>query len=222
MQFEPIEDRQAVTAAFFACRRAVYEQAGGFSESYRDGLEDVEFCLHCRELGYRNVLSSRYPAMHHESATRGPYKHIRRIYNYSIFFSRWSGRFVVDLYDYVRASARNVLTVWTTAYPVPVLNFCPTPNWLELAEVLSDCGIRLATIHDLSGSAAESDSIDLFKAVPLAFHRLPTSIMFIVENFVQLARNRLWFARRSCSDIVVDRHANVLTGERFGFGSPQA
>ncbi len=71
-----------------------------------DGLEDVEFCLRCRELGYRNVLSSRYPAMHHESATRGPYKHIRRVYNYSIFFSRWSGRFLPDLHDYVRTSSQ--------------------------------------------------------------------------------------------------------------------
>jgi GT2 family glycosyltransferase len=222
IEFAPVEERQAVTAAFFACRRAVFEEIGGFDETYRDGMEDMEYCLRCRELGYRNVLLSRFPAIHLGSATRGPYKQIRRTYNRSIFFSRWSGRFRPDLCDYVRVSATKALAGWESpSYPAPVINFCTTPTWMELAEVVAGCGVNLGTIHDLSGWMAESDSIDLYRKVPLAFHRLPSSIVFVVDHFSQLASNRLWFARRSSSDVVVDRHANVLMGEQFGFRGQQ-
>jgi GT2 family glycosyltransferase len=222
IDLKPIEERQAVTAAFFACRRAVFEEVGGFDETYRDGMEDMEYCLRCLELGYRNVLLSRFPAMHLESASRGPYKHIRRTYNRSIFFSRWTGRFRPDLCDYVSISATKALgNQSAAAYPAPVVNFCTTPNWLELVEALSASGVKLGTIHNLSGWVGESGPIDLFRTVPLAFNRLPSSIVFVVDYFVQLMRNKLWFSRRSSSDVIVDRHANVLTGERFGFGSRQ-
>ena len=216
VDLQPMEDRQAVTAALFACRRAVFQEVGGFNETYRDGMEDMEFCLRCRELGYRNVLLSSFPAMHLESASRGPYKHIRRSYNRSIFFSRWSGRFEADLLDFVSLSAAKVINNKDeSSYPAAVVNFCTTPNWAELAERL---GIKLGTMHNLSGWLGESASIDLFRTVPLALNRLPSSIVFVVDHFKQLNRNRLWFSRRLRSDVVVDRHANVLTGERFGFG----
>lgn len=217
---KPVEDRQAVTAAFFACRRSVFEQVGGFDETYRDGLEDIEYCLRCCELGYRNVLASQFPAMHLESATRGPYKHIRRTYNYSIFFSRWAGRFRADLIDFTSASARRTLSSENHMnYPAGVLNFCTTPNWRDLAEAVFAGGVKPGTIHDLSGSQAESDAIDLFRSVPLAFQRLPSNIVFVVDHFSQLMKNHLWFSRRLSSDIIVDRHANVLTSKEFGFSS---
>jgi GT2 family glycosyltransferase len=220
IDLKPVEDRQAVTAAFFACRRSVFEQVGGFDETYRDGLEDIEYCLRCCELGYRNVLASRFPAMHLESATRGPYKHIRRTYNYSIFFSRWAGRFRADLIDFVSASARRTLSNGNHLnYPAGVLNFCTTPNWRDLADAVFAAGVKPGTIHNLSGSQAESDPIDLFRSVPLAFQRLPSNILFVVDHFSQLMKNHLWFSRRLSSDIIVDRHANVLTSKEFGFSS---
>lgn len=220
IDLKPLEDRQAVTAAFFACRRSVYDQIGGFDETYRDGLEDIEYCLRCRQLGYRNVLTSRFPAMHLESATRGPYKHIRRTYNYSIFFSRWASQYEVDLLDFVGASARRTLSNERHLnYPAGVLNFCTTPNWLDLAEALFANGVKPGTIHNLSGSIGEAEPIDLFRNVPLAFQRLPGTLLFVVDHFSQLTKNYLWFSRRDCSDIVVDRHANVLMSTEFGSSS---
>ena len=219
LELKPIEERQAVTAAFFACRRSIFEQVGGFDETYRDGLEDIEYCLRCRELGYRNVLLSRFPAMHLESATRAPYKHIRRTYNYSIFFSRWADRFQVDLLDFVNVSARKALSSSNNfKYPPSVLNFCTTPNWGDLVQAVF-AGIQPSSVHNLSGSLAESDAIDLFRTVPIAFQRSPGTIVFTVDHFQQLKRNRLWFSRRISTDIIVDRHANVLTSCIFGFSS---
>ncbi len=219
ISLRPLEERQAVTAALFATPRNVFERVGGFNETYRDGLEDIEYCLRCTEMGYRNALTSRFPALHIESATRGKHKEVRRTFNYSVFFSRWHGRFRPDLTDYLRASAQGVLGCYDShGYPLLTLNFCTTPNWLDLAEVLKEFGVRLGAAHNFSGTLLESDSIELFRAVPMAFHRQPAPLLFIVDHFEQLKRNRLWFCRRSMNDLVVDRHANVLTGQKFGFG----
>lgn len=222
VELAAVEERQAVTAALFACSRALFDTVGGFDETYRDGLEDIEFCLACRQLGYRNLMLSEHPAMHLESATRGPYKHLRRTYNYSIFFSRWSGRFSPDLAEYVRCSARSVSSSHLAeGYPAPLLNFCSTPNWPELAEAAAgELGLGLAGVHDLSGTVSEPEPIDLFRAVPLAFQRLPYSLVFVVDHFSQLSRNRFWFERRSHCDLVVDRHANVLTSTSLGHQGP--
>jgi GT2 family glycosyltransferase len=216
----PVEERQAVTAAFFACRKEVYAEVGGFNETYRDGLEDIEFCLRCRELGYRNVLASRFPALHLESATRGPHKHVRRTFNYSIFFSRWAGRFTPDLCDYLRAAAEATLgQTRPTLRTALVLNFCTTPNWPDLVRVLREFGIEPRDVHDLSGGASEPDALDLFRTIPIAFQRSPLPILFVVDHFQQLMRNQCWFRRRLELDVIVDRHASVLTSERLGFAA---
>jgi GT2 family glycosyltransferase len=214
-----VEPRQAVTAALFACSRALFEKIGGFDETYRDGLEDIEFCLRCCELGRKNLLLSRHPALHLESATRGPHKNIRRTYNYSIFFSRWAGRFEPDLCRFVEASLHSALEGFSfPAYPATVLNFCTTPNWLELADAAARAGVRLGGSHNLSGSIGEPEPIDLFRTIPLLFQRSPAPLLFTVDHFLQLSRNRYWFQRRAACDLIVDRHANVILSCQIGYG----
>jgi GT2 family glycosyltransferase len=219
VRIEPIEPRQAVTAALLACSRALFEEIGGFDETYRDGLEDIEFCLRCCELGRKNFLLSRHPALHLESATRGPYKNIRRTYNYSIFFSRWVGRFKPDLMHFVDASLQSTLKECSFAdYPATVLNFCTTPNWLDLADAAAKSGVRLSGSHNLSGSIGEAEAIDLFRTIPLIFQRSPTPLLFTVDHFLQLSRNRYWFQRRAACDLIIDRHANVILSRQIGYG----
>jgi glycosyltransferase involved in cell wall biosynthesis len=207
---EAVEDRQAVTAALMACSRTVFERVGGFDETYRDGMEDIDFCLKCGEAGLRNVLYSDVRAMHLESATRGPYKQVRRTYNYSIFFSRWSGRYQPDLVPYLRRSLGRIDRAALDAGPVTVVNFCTSPSWLDLVSEVGAQGAELGPIHDQSGFVAEGEAIDLFRHVPLALHRSPSSLLFVVDRVGQLAGNRHWFDCRLARDLLVDRHANAV------------
>lgn len=207
--FDAVEERQAVTAALFACRRATFERIGGFDETYRDGLEDIEFCLQCREQGLKNLLLGHVPSMHLESATRGPYKSIRRTYNYSIFFSRWKGRFEVDLPRYLARSAAGIDWKWTAGHRVTVVNFCTTPNWPELADAVAD-RIALGEFHNLSGFIAEDESIDFYRQLPLALQRDPAPLIFIVDRLWQIRENVHWFDKRPIADVVIDRHANII------------
>jgi GT2 family glycosyltransferase len=207
---DAVEDRQAVTAALMACRRSTFERVGGFDETYRDGMEDIDFCLRCGEAGLRNVLYSDVHAMHLESATRGPYKQIRRTYNYSIFFSRWSNRYQPDLAAYLRRSLGRIDRAAIGAEPVTVLNFCTTPSWLDLVAEVGAQGAEMGPIHDLSGFVGEGEPIDLFRHVPLALHRSPSPLLFIADRVGQLAANRHWFDCRPARDLLIDRHANAV------------
>ena len=54
-QLAVVQDLSAVSGECLLVSREKYEQAGGFSESYRSGLFDVDLCLKLRQLQYRNL-----------------------------------------------------------------------------------------------------------------------------------------------------------------------
>ena len=58
------------TGAFMAVRRALFDELGGFNESYRMCFEDVELNMKATAAGYRNVCRLDAYAVHAESATR--------------------------------------------------------------------------------------------------------------------------------------------------------
>lgn len=61
----------AVTGAFLAVRRSVFEAAEGFDEALSIAYNDVDFCLRVRSLGYSVILAGDIEAIHHESKSRG-------------------------------------------------------------------------------------------------------------------------------------------------------
>lgn len=206
---KPMEERQATTGALLACSRSVYEQLGGFDESFRDGLEDVDFCLRCAAQGLKNYISAEAVSYHFESATRGPYKHIRRTYNYAVFFSRWQGRLREDLTAYLAGRLRSLATSGGLRESAVFVNFCSTPNWLDLADTVRAYGVEPIAVHDLSGFVAESEAIDLYRAAPRFLRDQSTPICFVVDHFLQLADNHHWMTCRP-NDLIVDRHANAI------------
>lgn len=66
---------QCVTAACMLVRRHVFEQAGGFDEGYRNGFEDVDFCLKVRKLEWKIVYQPKSVLYHLESKTPGRKTH---------------------------------------------------------------------------------------------------------------------------------------------------
>lgn len=61
----------AVTGACLLVKKSVFEQAGGLEESFEISLNDVDFCLKLRKLGYLNVWTPFAELYHHESISRG-------------------------------------------------------------------------------------------------------------------------------------------------------
>lgn len=61
----------AVTGAFMACRREIFEQVGGFDERLAIAYNDIDFCLRAREIGWTVLYAADIELIHHESRTRG-------------------------------------------------------------------------------------------------------------------------------------------------------
>lgn len=62
----------AVTGAFLAVRRTVFEDIGGFDAAQLSiAFNDVDLCLRVREAGYRVIQTPTIRLIHHESKTRG-------------------------------------------------------------------------------------------------------------------------------------------------------
>lgn len=65
------QNMTAVTGACLMVKRALYEEAGGLDESFAVSLNDVDFCLKLRSMGYLNVFTPFAELYHFESISRG-------------------------------------------------------------------------------------------------------------------------------------------------------
>ena len=65
------QDVTAVTGACLMVRKDIYERVNGLDESFSVALNDVDFCLRVRELGYLNVFTPFSELYHYESKSRG-------------------------------------------------------------------------------------------------------------------------------------------------------
>jgi GT2 family glycosyltransferase len=83
----------AVTGACLMTRRDVFEQTGGFDESFVLAFNDVDLCLQILSLGYRILWTPEAELYHFESKTRGyedtPEKLTRFQNEYRRFAAKW-------------------------------------------------------------------------------------------------------------------------------------
>lgn len=61
----------AVTGACLMVKKKLYEQVGGLDPDFAVSLNDVDFCLRLRKLGYLNVFTPFAECYHYESVSRG-------------------------------------------------------------------------------------------------------------------------------------------------------
>lgn len=85
----------AVTAACCVIRRQVFHELGGFDEAFRNGSEDVDFCLRAGVRGYRHFVANRSVIYHHISSSPGRTRHEKE--NQRLFRERWLARLQTEL-----------------------------------------------------------------------------------------------------------------------------
>lgn len=68
----------AVTGACLALRRQTFEDVGGLDENLRVAFNDVDLCLRIRQRGYLILWTPHVELFHHESATGGLDRSLRR------------------------------------------------------------------------------------------------------------------------------------------------
>ncbi len=81
---------RGASAACWMVRRDVFLESGGFDEGYRNGGEDVDFCLRLADRGFRHWVSYESRVWHHVSSSPG--RHDREQANLALFLSEWGER----------------------------------------------------------------------------------------------------------------------------------
>ena len=66
-----VRNCSAVTGACLLTRREVFEQLGGFDETFPIDFNDVDYCLRVRQSGLRVVYTPHAELVHYESGTSG-------------------------------------------------------------------------------------------------------------------------------------------------------
>ncbi len=77
----------AVTGAFLYTSREQFTAAGGFDEAYEVDLQDTDYCLRCRQLGYEVVCRRDIVFAHRHAGTRGRYAF--PLCDWRTFAGRW-------------------------------------------------------------------------------------------------------------------------------------
>lgn len=86
---------QAVTFACVMIPRSVYGELNGLETAYRNGFEDVDFCLRARAAGYEVLYTPGSRIEHFGQSTPGRTDHDNA--NWLEFRSRWGGKVKQDL-----------------------------------------------------------------------------------------------------------------------------
>jgi len=66
-----IQNMSAVTAACMMMRKEIFEEVGGFDESFSHAFNDIDLCMKIRQKGYLIVWTPYAELCHHESKSRG-------------------------------------------------------------------------------------------------------------------------------------------------------
>ena len=65
------QNMSAVTGACLMVKKHIYDELGGLDETFEVSLNDVDFCLRCRQKNYLNVFTPFAELYHYESLSRG-------------------------------------------------------------------------------------------------------------------------------------------------------
>ena len=87
----------AVTGACLLVKKELWEKAGGLDEEFRISLNDVDFCMKLRRMGYLNVWNPYCELYHYESASRGADDQGEKAERYNAESARFRERYEKEL-----------------------------------------------------------------------------------------------------------------------------
>jgi GT2 family glycosyltransferase len=108
-------DVQAVTGACWLVPRAVFAALGGFDPQFRNGHEDIDFCLRAAEQGYKIRYVAESVIYHHVGSSSGRFDNESE--NERYFLSKWQGRIRPDLNQFLARDGQLTPPDWSRPLP---------------------------------------------------------------------------------------------------------
>lgn len=92
------QEFQCLTAACWMIAKRRFIELGKFDTAFRNGFEDVDFCLRARKKGFRVFYNADSVIYHHGVSTEGRMDH--EAANLALFLIRWGESLVRDAGDF--------------------------------------------------------------------------------------------------------------------------
>jgi Glycosyl transferase family 2 len=93
-------DMQCVTAACWLVRKRIFMELGGFDTNFKNGYEDVDFCLKASAAGFRIVYVGKSAIYHYGQSSPGRLAHDE--WNAQLLREKWRGRIFPDLHKFTQ------------------------------------------------------------------------------------------------------------------------
>lgn len=168
-------DFQAVTGACMLVKASLYRRLGGLDEQFRNGFEDVDFCLRVRQAGHRVVYQPRAVVLHYCGQSQG--RHAFEIDNSLLLTRRWSGKIQPDHEDYYREDGFRVVQIKAPdGTTVDAIRPASVPDALER--------LRRArqTLQDGNLSEALKQYLELYQLGP----HFTSVLLYIAEIYTRM------------------------------------
>lgn len=200
-------DRQALTSALYAMKKEDFYSYGMFDEFYFNKLESFELSLKLTLAGKRCICIPDAIAYHSQGTGRNQY-----FYDFyqqeAYFWVKMGSVFKPDIHNYYQKQLTKEMLV-EQYYAVLICQIRTAKN------ATTDLGLRVVDFHEING--VNPNKINLYELLPYSLHQLNIPLLFFVENIMDLASNKRWFATRLCKnkDIVIDTFGNLLYIEQI-------
>lgn len=196
----PLDTREAqgITTACQLLRTDLFHKVGGLDEIYYNAYEGLELSLKFRKLGYKTLVAGDAYAYHFQGKTRSSIK-LNESISTALFWNRWKNYIRTDFYQFYEFDK------WPEYVEIKVVNVSNLQDWTEINKL---SGIDIKTYYTLR---MRGDNVELWEDIPLHFIRYPGLLVFLCDNFQQVANNEYWFDQRGIrKTLILDMHGNQL------------
>ena len=192
--------RQALTTAFCAMSRNIFNKNNGFDECYYNAYEGMELTLKIYLSGKECIYYPNAVAYHITGSTRNNIQFDNEMAG-RIFWSRWGNRITTDIQDYLYPQ----VSIEIKKHTYFLINCSSLFEWKEVLK-----SIEIETNGEINISERFGRSVNLYDNLPFESLNYPSPYLFLCDDFKLLAGNYNWCkVRNNSKDIVIDSHGNI-------------
>jgi len=197
-----IQERQGLTSAFYMIDRNLFTDLGGFDEFYFNSWDGLDFSLKVYFSGKKCIYYPKSVGYHIRGGTRNFIAN-NESQQSAYFWSKWGKLLKNDLVNILNSQ----LTKVKCHNSFLVIN-CSLIT--ELEDFIDLLEVKYSTIISIRDRF--SNKIDLYLNLSHAIQNYRGDLLFVVNNFMEIKRNRRWIlARNNKNDLVVDFSGNIFS-----------
>lgn len=198
---QKIQERQALTAAFYAIEKKLFVELGGFDEFYHNAWEGMELTLKIFNKGYKCIYLPSAVAYHARGGARN-FTSSNEEQQSAYFWSKWGNIVKSDIESlYIKQLTSEMIENRYMA-----INCSYIKNINAILEKINIKSSECITIANRFG-----ENINLYFELPYSIQKYQGNLLFFTNHFSKIKNNNQWIKNREeKQDIVLDLSGNVL------------